>query len=108
MKIFCVQVVIQLLLALQTFGSPVDLLSQLPEDPIDPPNGIMLMITRINCQRAKFIGSGHNYEGCDDLNHANGIIRINKMIITQIGLGDYTLMVLVIRFFIVLHNDSFP
>lgn len=32
------QVVIQLLLALQTFGSPVELLSQLPEDPIDPPN----------------------------------------------------------------------
>ena len=51
------------------------------------------------------IGSNHNYEGCDDLNHANGIIGINKMIITQIGLGDYTLMVLVIRFFIVLHND---
>merc|ERR1711953_23417 len=32
------QVVIQLLLVLQTFGSPVELLSQLPEDPIDPPN----------------------------------------------------------------------
>ena len=46
-KIICVQVVIQLLLALQTFGSPVELLSQLPEDPIDPPNGMMLMITRI-------------------------------------------------------------
>ena len=46
-KIICAQVVIQLLLALQTFGSPVELLSQLPEDPIDPPNGMMLMITRI-------------------------------------------------------------
>ena len=46
-KIICVQVVIQLLLVLQTFGSPVELLSQLPEDPIDPPNGMMLMITRI-------------------------------------------------------------
>ena len=56
---------------------------------------------------------GQNYESCDDLNHAFIfitiiIIGINKMIITQIGLGDYTLMVLVIRFFIVLHNDSFP
>ena len=39
-KIICVQVVIQLLLVLQTFGSTVELLSQLPEDPIDPPNGM--------------------------------------------------------------------
>ena len=33
------QVIIQLMLALQTLGSPVELLSKLPEDPIDPPNG---------------------------------------------------------------------
>ena len=30
------------MLALQTFGSPVDLLSKLPEEPIDPPNGDQL------------------------------------------------------------------
>ena len=36
------QVIIQLMLALQTFGSPVDLLSTLPEEPIDPPNGDQL------------------------------------------------------------------
>ena len=36
---FCMQVIVQLMLALQTFGSPVELLSRLPEDPIDPPNG---------------------------------------------------------------------
>ena len=59
-KIICVQVVIQLLLALQAFGSPVELLSQLPEDPIDPPNGMMLMITRINARGPNC--SGHNYE----------------------------------------------
>ena len=59
-KIICVQVVIQLLLALQAFGSPVELLSQLPEDPIDPPNGMMLMITRINARGPNC--SGHNDE----------------------------------------------
>ena len=36
---FCMQVIVQLMLALQTFGSPVELLSRLPEDPIDPPDG---------------------------------------------------------------------
>ena len=90
------------MLALQAFGSPVELLSQLPEDPIDPPNGMMLMITRINARGPIVVVT---IMKCDDLSHANSIIVINKMIIIQIGLGDYTLMVLVIRFFIVLHND---
>ena len=38
-KSFYMQVIVQMMLALQTFGSPVELLSRLPEDPIDPPNG---------------------------------------------------------------------
>ena len=33
------QVIVHLMLAVQTFASPVDLISKLPEEPIDPPNG---------------------------------------------------------------------
>merc|ERR1712018_463677 len=33
-----IQVIVHLMLAVQTFASPVELLSKLPEEPIDPPN----------------------------------------------------------------------
>ena len=81
------------MLALQTFGSPVELLSKLPEEPIDPPNG-----------------DNHDYNGDADNDDDDDNDQYEKLIL-QNGLGANTQMELDTRCFlfslIIYHSISY-